>query len=64
MALQDTNQKLFFLRVFCLLLFEGTFTSFFKDKKQCCVSALDTDPDPAFLVNADPADPHLDPVFQ
>jgi hypothetical protein len=27
--LQDVNKKLFF----CLLLFEGTFTSFFKDKK-------------------------------
>jgi len=27
--LQDVNKKYFF----CLLLFEGTFTSFFKDKK-------------------------------
>jgi hypothetical protein len=27
---QKTN---FFLKVFCLVLFEGTFTSFFKDKK-------------------------------
>jgi hypothetical protein len=26
--LEDSNQKFF-----CLLLFEGTFTSFFKDKK-------------------------------
>jgi hypothetical protein len=32
--LQDPNEKLFFLlKFFCLLLFEGTFTSFFKDKK-------------------------------
>jgi hypothetical protein len=44
--LQDVNEKLlffltfktstknlFFLKVFCLLLFEGTFLSFFKDKK-------------------------------
>jgi hypothetical protein len=27
--LQDANKK----QLFCLLLFEGTFTSFFKDKK-------------------------------
>jgi hypothetical protein len=27
--LQDVSKKIFF----CLLLFEGTFTSFFKDKK-------------------------------
>jgi len=27
--LQDVSKKL----IFCLLLFEGTFTSFFKDKK-------------------------------
>jgi hypothetical protein len=27
--LQDANKKL----IFCLFLFEGTFTSFFKDKK-------------------------------
>jgi hypothetical protein len=31
--LQNTNKKLFFSKFFCLLLFEGTFTSFFKDKK-------------------------------
>jgi hypothetical protein len=31
--LQDANKKLNFLHnFFCLLLFEGTFTSFFKDK--------------------------------
>jgi hypothetical protein len=30
---QDANQKLIFLLFFCSLLFEGTFTSFFKDKK-------------------------------
>jgi hypothetical protein len=32
--LQDANKKLIFIkRFFCLLLFEGTFTSFFKYKK-------------------------------
>jgi hypothetical protein len=31
--LQDTNKKLFKKKFFCLLLFDGTFTSFFKDKK-------------------------------
>ncbi len=32
--LQDANKKLpYFFKFFCLLLFEGTFTSFFKDKK-------------------------------
>jgi hypothetical protein len=31
--LQDTNKKLKKKRKFCLLLFEGTFTSFLKDKK-------------------------------
>jgi hypothetical protein len=32
--LKDVNKKLIvFLNFFCLLLFEGTFTSFFKDKK-------------------------------
>jgi hypothetical protein len=30
--LQDANKKLI-KKCFCLLLFEGTFTSFFKDKK-------------------------------
>jgi hypothetical protein len=32
---QDANKKhfSFFLKFFCLLLFEGTFTSFFIDKK-------------------------------
>jgi hypothetical protein len=30
--LQDANKKQF-KKFFCLLLFEGTFTSFFKDKK-------------------------------
>jgi hypothetical protein len=34
--LQDGNNKLiflFFFKFFCVLFFEGTFTSFFKDKK-------------------------------
>ena len=32
--LQDANKKQIFLKqLFCLLLYEGTFTSFFKDKK-------------------------------
>jgi hypothetical protein len=32
--LQDANKKLIFLNKFsCILLFEGTFTSFSKDKK-------------------------------
>jgi hypothetical protein len=31
-GLQDAYKKLFFKKFFCLLLFEGTFTSFFKDK--------------------------------
>jgi hypothetical protein len=31
--LQDANKKLIFLKFLCRLLFEGTFTSFFKDKK-------------------------------
>jgi hypothetical protein len=31
--LQDANKKLFIFNFFCLLLFEGTFTLFFKDKK-------------------------------
>jgi hypothetical protein len=32
--LQDANQKLILTKkFFCLLLFEGTFTSFFKEKK-------------------------------
>ncbi len=32
--LQDAKKKLiFFIQFFCILLFEGTFTSFFKDKK-------------------------------
>jgi hypothetical protein len=31
--LQDANRKLILKKFFCLLLFEGTFTSFFKDKK-------------------------------
>ncbi len=31
--LQDANKKLFSLKFPCMLLFEGTFTSFFKDKK-------------------------------
>jgi hypothetical protein len=31
--LQEANNKLIFIKFFCLLLFEGTFTSFFKDKK-------------------------------
>jgi hypothetical protein len=33
--LKDANKKqILFKKVFCLLLFEGTFTSFFKDKSQ------------------------------
>jgi hypothetical protein len=33
-SLQDANKKIIFLtKFFCLLLFEGTFTSVFKDKK-------------------------------
>jgi hypothetical protein len=33
-SLQDANKKLIFLKKFCsILLFEGTYTSFFKDKK-------------------------------
>jgi hypothetical protein len=32
--LQDINKKInFFSTLFCSLIFEGTFTSFFKDKK-------------------------------
>ncbi len=31
--IQDANKKLIFFKVFCLLLFEGTFTSVSKDKK-------------------------------
>jgi hypothetical protein len=31
--LQEANKKLFFNKFFCLLLFEGTFTSFSQDKK-------------------------------
>jgi hypothetical protein len=32
--LQDANKKrIFFKKLFCIVLFEGTFTSFFKDKK-------------------------------
>jgi hypothetical protein len=32
--LQNANKKLIFLKKFsCILLFEGTFTLFFKDKK-------------------------------
>jgi hypothetical protein len=32
--LQDTNKKLTFQnKFFCILVFEGTFTQFFKDKK-------------------------------
>jgi hypothetical protein len=31
--LQDANKKICLNKFFCLLLFEGTFTSFFKDKK-------------------------------
>ncbi len=30
---QEANKKLIFMGFFCLLLFEGTFTSFFKDEK-------------------------------
>jgi hypothetical protein len=31
--LQDANKKLILKKCSCLLLFEGTFTSFLKDKK-------------------------------
>ncbi len=31
--LQDANKKTILKKFFCLLLFEGTFTSFFKEKK-------------------------------
>jgi hypothetical protein len=31
--LQDANKKLSMKKDFCVLLFGGTFTSFFKDKK-------------------------------
>jgi hypothetical protein len=31
--LQEANKKLILKKFFCLLPFEGTFTSFFKDKK-------------------------------
>jgi hypothetical protein len=31
--LQDVNKKLIKQKIVCLLLFEGTFTSFFRDKK-------------------------------
>ncbi len=31
--LQDAKKTNLFFKFFCLLLFEGTFTSFFKDKK-------------------------------
>jgi hypothetical protein len=37
--LQDINKKLFFLS-FCLLTFEGTFTSFFKEKNHKEVTKL------------------------
>ncbi len=31
--LRDDNKKLILTKIFCFLLFEGTFSSFFKDKK-------------------------------
>jgi hypothetical protein len=31
--LQDANKKQILKKVFCIVLFEGTLTSFFKDKK-------------------------------
>jgi hypothetical protein len=31
--LQKANKKIIFMKFFCLYLFKGTFTSFFKDKK-------------------------------
>jgi hypothetical protein len=31
--IEDANKKLFYKKFFCILLFEGTFTSYFKDKK-------------------------------
>jgi hypothetical protein len=33
--LQDAIKKLIKKKLFCLLLFEGTFTSFFKHKNPC-----------------------------
>jgi hypothetical protein len=41
--LQDTNRKLILKKFFCLLLFENTFTTFFKDKKS---KILDSEPIP------------------
>jgi hypothetical protein len=32
-GLQDANKKYLKQKILCLILFEGTFTSFFKDKK-------------------------------
>ncbi len=32
-ASRGQQKTIFFIKFFCLLLFEGTFTSFFKDKK-------------------------------
>ncbi len=32
-VIKDANKNYFVKKVFCLLLFEGTFTSFFEDKK-------------------------------
>jgi hypothetical protein len=31
--LQDANEKRIYKKIFCIVLFEGTFISFFKDKK-------------------------------
>ncbi len=31
--LQDANKKLIYKKIFCILLFEGTFSSIFKNKK-------------------------------
>jgi hypothetical protein len=38
--LQDAKKKLIFKIIFSLLIFEGTFTSFFKDKKSNIITKL------------------------
>ncbi len=66
-ALQHTNKDLIIFEKFvCLLLFEGTFTSFFKDKKSWFFLLFLLDPDP-YLWLADPdriqeAQKHMDPM--
>jgi hypothetical protein len=31
---QDANRKLIYKKIFCILLFEGSFTSFFEDESK------------------------------